>query len=57
MQPTPAANPAMEAEAMRLDAMLKRIVSGELTLPSHAHNLALQAKGDFGEGMGSSSGL
>ena len=48
MLPTPIVNSANEAEASRLDALLKRVVSGELALPSHAHGLALGAQRDFG---------
>ena len=43
------ANLARDAEVLRLDALLKRIVSGELTLPQKAHGLSLTtAKVDFG---------
>jgi hypothetical protein len=37
-----------DAEAIRLEALLKRIVSGEVALPCSAHQLSLPAKVDFG---------
>jgi hypothetical protein len=48
MQTALSANPAADAEAIRLEALLKRIVSGEVALPCSAHQLSLPAKVDFG---------
>ena len=39
---------AHNTDALRLDALLKRVVSGDLTLPREAHGLSLPANVDFG---------
>lgn len=48
MQSPYLANLATDADSVRLGALLKRVVSGELTLPCNAHGLSLNEKLDFG---------
>lgn len=48
MQSPYLANLATDADSVRLGALLKRVISGELTLPCSAHGLFLNEKLDFG---------